>query len=71
MQRKDLVFCEASPSLLERCRRSQRLVLELLLLEQPAQQDRLALGLEGPGLCRTTERSAIEDLPATAMKRRR
>ncbi|MFX1684944.1 hypothetical protein PWR05_10085 [Paraburkholderia sp. A2RI-6] len=69
MQLKDLMLCHASPAQPERGRRSQHLVLEPLLLEQPAQQNHLACGLEGPELRRALERAAIEDLPAAVMER--
>ncbi|HIE1651601.1 TPA: hypothetical protein ACXJGC_002856 [Burkholderia cenocepacia] len=46
MQREDLVLGQTSPALLERGRRSQRLVLKLLLLEQPAQQNHFACAIE-------------------------
>lgn len=54
----------ASPAQPERGLRSQHLVLE-----QPAQQNHLACGLEGPELRRALELPAIEDLPAAVMER--
>jgi len=65
------ISCSATP---RRCSLSaaadrSTLVLELLLLEQPAQQNHLAFGLEGPELRRALERPAAEDLPAAVMER--